>query len=291
MNSKVKQSLRENASLSDIAAGLACSVIKNCLFKVLKINNLNCLGDNIVAQGGTFRNDAVYRALELLSGKLVSSTDHPELMGALGAALYAKEMVSGKAAASGALGAALYAKKMVSVKAAAIGASGAALYAKEMVGGKAAAIGASGAALYAKKMVSGKAAAIGASGTALSAKEMVSGKTAATGITPLTDLQNIETRELNCKGCSNKCAVLCFKFANGNICYAGNKCEKVFYDKSTAPKKGFNAFELKNEVLFGMRTAGRGKKMGIPRVLNMYENYPFWKTLFEQCGFEPVLSP
>jgi predicted nucleotide-binding protein (sugar kinase/HSP70/actin superfamily) len=104
-------------------------------------------------------------------------------------------------------------------------------------------------------------------------------------------LQNIETRELNCKGCSNKCAVLCFKFANGNICYAGNKCEKVFYDKSTAPKKGFNAFELKNEVLFGMRTAGRGKKMGIPRVLNMYENYPFWKTLFEQCGFEPVLSP
>ena len=91
MNSKVKQSLRENASIGDIAAGLAYSVVKNCLFKVLKMNNLNVLGDNIVVQGGTFRNDAVYRALELLSGKKISSTDMPEMMGALGAALYAKK--------------------------------------------------------------------------------------------------------------------------------------------------------------------------------------------------------
>ena len=90
MNSKVKQSLRENATIGDISAGLAYSVVKNCLFKVLKIANLNVLGDNIVVQGGTFKNDAVYRALELLSGKSVSATDHPELMGALGAALYAK---------------------------------------------------------------------------------------------------------------------------------------------------------------------------------------------------------
>ncbi|MDD3079555.1 MAG: BadF/BadG/BcrA/BcrD ATPase family protein [Paludibacter sp.] len=90
MNSKVKQSLREDASIGDIAAGLAYSVVKNCLFKVLKINNLNSLGNNIVVQGGTFRNDAVYRAIELLSEKNVSSTDMPEMMGALGAGLYAK---------------------------------------------------------------------------------------------------------------------------------------------------------------------------------------------------------
>ncbi|MDR0547592.1 MAG: hypothetical protein LBG77_08480 [Dysgonamonadaceae bacterium] len=92
MNSKVKQSLRENATIGDIAAGLAYSAVKNCLFKVLKINNLKILGENIVVQGGTFRNDAVYRALELLSGKTVCSTDMPEMMGALGAALYAKKM-------------------------------------------------------------------------------------------------------------------------------------------------------------------------------------------------------
>jgi predicted CoA-substrate-specific enzyme activase len=91
MNSKVKQSLRENASIGDIAAGLAYSVVKNCLFKVLKINNLKILGDNIVVQGGTFRNDAVYRALELLSSKTVCSTNMPEMMGAFGAALYAKK--------------------------------------------------------------------------------------------------------------------------------------------------------------------------------------------------------
>lgn len=96
MNSKVKQSLRENATIGDIAAGLAYSVVKNCLFKVLKINNLNTLGNNIVVQGGTFRNDAVYRALELLSGKTVSSTDMPEMMGAFGAALYAKKMTATK---------------------------------------------------------------------------------------------------------------------------------------------------------------------------------------------------
>ncbi|MDR3328455.1 MAG: acyl-CoA dehydratase activase [Prevotellaceae bacterium] len=91
MNSKVKQALRENASIGDIAAGLAYSVVKNCLFKVLKISNLNILGENIVIQGGTFRNNAVYRALELLSEKSVSTTDMPEMMGALGAALYAKK--------------------------------------------------------------------------------------------------------------------------------------------------------------------------------------------------------
>jgi len=91
MNSKVKQSLRENAGLGNISAGLAYSVMKNCLFKVLGMSNLNRLGEHIVVQGGTFRNDAVYRALELLSGKSVSSTDQPELMGAFGAALYARK--------------------------------------------------------------------------------------------------------------------------------------------------------------------------------------------------------
>lgn len=90
MNSKVKQSLRENASVGDISAGLAYSVIKNALFKVLKLKNFNELGDTIVVQGGTFRNPAVYRALEQLTGKKLTSTDTPEMMGAFGAAIHAK---------------------------------------------------------------------------------------------------------------------------------------------------------------------------------------------------------
>ncbi|MDR0829405.1 MAG: acyl-CoA dehydratase activase-related protein [Prevotellaceae bacterium] len=128
----------------------------------------------------------------------------------------------------------------------------------------------------------------------------------------LIDLQNIETRELACNGCTNKCSVLRFKFPNGNISYAGNKCEKVFFSKNSVKTKGFNAFEVKNSILFSTRitqierinTDNTNKisenlsnpcypcaKIGIPRILNIYENFPFWKTLFEECGFEVVLSP
>ena len=89
MNSKVKQFLREGAEVGDISAGLAYSVVKNCLYKVLKLTNTDMLGGNIVVQGGTMRNLAVVRALELETGKSVRFSDMPELMGAYGAALYA----------------------------------------------------------------------------------------------------------------------------------------------------------------------------------------------------------
>jgi predicted CoA-substrate-specific enzyme activase len=89
MNSKVKQSLRENATTADIAAGLSYSVIKNCLFKVLKFNDLQELGDNIVVQGGAFKNASIQRALEVVTGKKVTCSKIPELMGAYGAALIA----------------------------------------------------------------------------------------------------------------------------------------------------------------------------------------------------------
>lgn len=218
MNSKVKQSLRENAGNDDIAAGLAYSVVKNCLFKVLKISNLNLLGEHIVVQGGTFRNDAVYRALEMLSGKTVSSTDHPELMGALGAALYSQR-------------------------------------------------------LWEKKQDE----------TTFSGKEA------------LFDLTTIDSKELTCKGCTNMCSVLRFKFNNGNISYAGNKCEKVFFNKNVERREGYNAFDQKNDILFSRpvnaENISKGKTIGIPRVLNMFDNYPFWHTLFTECGFNVRLSP
>lgn len=240
MNSKVKQALRENATFGDIAAGLAYSVVKNCLYKVLKITNLNQLGDNIVVQGGTFRNDAVFRALELLSGKKVSCTDNPELMGAFGAALYALEK----------------------------------FYRKDPV--------------PERSVLNGDGITLPGPGT-------------------------VNKRELSCKGCNNRCTVLRFTFDNGNICHAGNKCEKVFYNKALAPEKGYNAFDRKNEILFGdpcftgkvtekeaefqpgvephIQQTGKKHRIGIPRALNMYENYPFWKALFDGCGIDTVLSP
>ena len=216
MNSKVKQSLRENAGVDDIAAGLAYSVVKNCLFKVLKIANLNVLGDHIVVQGGTFKNDAVYRALELLSGKSVSSTDHPELMGAFGAALYAQHQWKLSPHSSS--------------------------FRKEAV---------------------------------------------------FQCMENVQTSELQCKGCTNTCSILRFKFHNGNICYAGNKCEKIFHSSSKSSIKGYNAFDRKNEILFNRETAEQPCKanIGIPRVLNMFDNYPFWHALFTACGYKVTLSP
>ena len=90
MNSKVKQAMREGADISDIAAGLSYSVVKNCLFKVLKMPSPKELGKHIVVQGGTFKNHSVIRALERLTGAQVRFTQYPELMGAFGAALYAK---------------------------------------------------------------------------------------------------------------------------------------------------------------------------------------------------------
>ena len=90
MNSKVKQAMREGADVADIAAGFSYSVIKNCLFKVLKLRSLDELGSHIVVQGGTFKNHSVVRALERLTGLTVRFTDCPELAGAYGAALYAR---------------------------------------------------------------------------------------------------------------------------------------------------------------------------------------------------------
>ena len=211
MNSKVKQSLRENAGIDDIAGGLAYSVVKNCLFKVLKISNINALGENIVVQGGTFRNDAVYRALELLSGKKVSATDYPELMGAFGAAIYA----------------------------------------------------------------------------------FSNNKEQKTEHKNNFDVPKYTNKELNCKGCTNQCSIVRFDFENGNVCYAGNKCEKIFFSKNSAKEKGYNFFDKKNEIIFKINDllTKNKTKIGIPRALNLYENFPFWKTLFENCGFEVKLSP
>jgi len=92
MNSKVKQAMRDGASVEDIAAGFSYSVIKNCLYKVLKLQSIKELGDHIVVQGGTFNNRSVVRALELLTDCSVRIAPCPELMGAYGAALYSLEM-------------------------------------------------------------------------------------------------------------------------------------------------------------------------------------------------------
>ena len=91
MNSKVKQAQKEGATVADISSGLAYSVIKNALFKVIKLSDPSQLGKNVVVQGGTFYNDAVLRSFEKISGVNVVRPDIAGIMGAFGAALIAKE--------------------------------------------------------------------------------------------------------------------------------------------------------------------------------------------------------
>lgn len=209
MNSKVKQVLREGATVDDIAAGLAYSVVKNCLYKVLKLKDVSELGRHIVVQGGTMRNDAVVRALELLTGAEVIRCDIPELMGAFGCALYARR--------------------------------------------------------YGKREMS---------------------------LDDILSQADYSTHELHCRGCNNQCQVFRYRFANGKDYYSGNRCEKVFTN-GAKEEPGGNAYHFKNDLLFG-RAARQVEHpvltLGIPRSLNMYENFPFWHTLFTACGIQVCLS-
>ena len=94
MNSSVKQSQKDGATVEDISAGLSISVVKNALYKVIRVGSASELGEHVVVQGGTFYNDAVLRAFERELGKNVIRPAIAGLMGAYGAALYSKKCVS-----------------------------------------------------------------------------------------------------------------------------------------------------------------------------------------------------
>ena len=109
------------------------------------------------------------------------------------------------------------------------------------------------------------------------------------------------SRPLHCKGCDNQCLVVKYTFANGKNYYSGNRCERVFTNGETQQDKGINVYALKNQLLFGADDADRKTQqptekresklvIGLPRCLNMFEDYPFWHTLFEACGIETLLS-
>ncbi len=214
MNSKVKQAQKEGASVSDISAGLAYSVIKNAIYKVIKITDPKDLGENIVVQGGTFYNEAVLRSFELLSKCEVVRPDIAGIMGAFGAALIAREHYNGEETTM------LTIEKINSLK--------------------------------------------------------------------------IEASMARCKGCTNNCQLTINRFTGGRQFISGNRCERGLgkeKNKDNIP----NLFEYKLKRLFSYQPleddkAYRGK-VGIPRVLNQYENYPFWFTFFTELGYKVILSP
>jgi predicted CoA-substrate-specific enzyme activase len=217
MNSRVKQALREGAEINDISAGLAYSVIKNALHKVLKVTNTDLLGDHIVVQGGTFRNPAVQKAMEGLLGKPVTCPDLAELMGAYGAALTARDSYRSN------------------------------------------------------------------------------GPEAST----LVELERLESvidydkRLIRCRGCENNCAVTKMIFPNGNVFYSGNRCEKIYSNSGKAEREGISLPAIKYDLLFARNMEPDSSPrltVGIPRVLNQFENFPFWNTLFVECGIKVQLS-
>ena len=214
MNSKVKQAQKEGATVGDIAAGLSYSVIKNAIQKVIKVRDPKELGENIVVQGGTFYGDAILRSFELVSSRRVVRPDIPGLMGALGAALIAKERFEE-----------------------------------------------------------------GIESNILLKHEL--------------DSFTYETKRANCGRCGNNCSLTINIFSDGKRYITGNRCEKgAGIEKGT--KKIPNLYEYKYNRTFDYESlpkeeARRGT-VGIPRVLNMYENYPFWHTFFTDLGFRVVLS-
>ncbi|MDA3901104.1 MAG: acyl-CoA dehydratase activase [Spirochaetes bacterium] len=216
MNTKVKQALREGASIEDISAGLSFSVIKNTLYKVLKLTDSKPLGENIVLQGGTFKNNSILRAFEQLTGREIIRPDIPELMGAFGCALKAMD---------------LYKENRSDT------------------------------------VFPGVAAA-------------------------LTDVET-EKKIINCKGCENKCQVTKLTFPNGNHFYIGNNCERIFTNNTEVVERGENLVSEKRDIIFRRNLSARkprGIRIGIPRILNMFENFPFWATFFNDCGIDVVLS-
>ncbi|MCH5249755.1 MAG: 2-hydroxyacyl-CoA dehydratase [Lachnospiraceae bacterium] len=215
MNSKVKQAQKEGAEVSDISAGLAYSVIKNALFKVIKVSDASELGRHIVVQGGTFYNDAVLRSFEKIADCEAIRPDIAGIMGAFGAALIARNNY------------------------------------KEG---------------YRSTMLT---------------------------IDKINSLQ-FDTSMAKCKGCTNNCRLTINKFTGGRQYISGNRCERGL-GKSKNENGIPNLFDYKLKRIFGYEPlpadeAKRGT-VGIPRVLNMYENYPFWFTFFTRLGYRVILSP
>ena len=215
MNSKVKQAQKEGAEVSDISAGLAYSVIKNALYKVIKVSDASELGKHIVVQGGTFYNDAVLRSFEKIANCQAIRPDIAGIMGAFGAALIARE------------------------------------------------------------------------------RYQEGEKTSMLSIDQINSLQ-YTTSMANCRGCTNNCRLTINKFSGGRKYISGNRCERGLgkeKNKAHIP----NLFDYKYKRIFSYEPLSTDKatrgQVGIPRVLNMFENYPFWYTFFTELKYQVVLSP
>ncbi len=237
MNSSVKQAQKEGASMEDIAAGLCYSVVRNALYKVIKLRDSGELGDTVVVQGGTFLNDAVLRAFELLTERKVTRPNIAGLMGAYGAALTAR------------------------------------MHYSDVADG------------LDDDAEDADAKHVSIDGVEHTASGIVSGD-------ELDHLSMTTERDV-CKLCQNHCKLTITTFQDGSRYVTGNRCERGGDAKRKRSDRP-NLYDYKYKRCFAYRRltdkkATRGE-IGIPRVLNMYENYPFWFTLLTSLGFKVMIS-
>lgn len=233
MNSSVISEQKNGKTPDDIMAGLCNSVIENVFTKVIRLSNMKTLGDNIVVQGGTFRNDAVLRSLELFTKREVIRAPYPGEMGAIGIALLTKKRLEEK------------------------------------------------------------------------------GIKSSTFIT-WSDLENFSYKQesgLICRLCSNNCNRTRVSFSNGGDFITGNRCEKgeILTDPKDSETKAklsvlkmknsetSDIFTLRGKLLFkdydpGILSPKKDITIGIPRVLEFWNSFPFWNAFFTSLGFKVVLS-
>lgn len=259
MNSSVKQAQKEGASIEDIAAGLCYSVVRNALYKVIKLRDSGELGDTVVVQGGTFLNDAVLRAFELLTEREVTRPNIAGLMGAFGAALTAR----------------MHYEDIADDDNAHVGADG------RSVDAAAAEESAAGdepnAAAHAGEIV--------VDGVRHTVSSILTGEA-------LNEMSMTTERDV-CKLCQNHCKLTITTFSDGSRFVTGNRCERGGDAKKKRSDRP-NLYDYKYKRCFAYRRltdkkATRGE-IGVPRALNMYENYPFWFTLLTSLGFKVMIS-
>ncbi|MCL2322302.1 MAG: acyl-CoA dehydratase activase-related protein, partial [Oscillospiraceae bacterium] len=215
MNSRVKQAQKEGADVADISAGLSYSVIKNALYKVIKIRNKEEMGDKIIVQGGTFYNDSVLRAFEFVSERNAVRPDIAGLMGAYGAAIIACERWSSEESS----------------------------------------------------------------------------------FVKLNELEKFSSSSQmkRCGLCQNNCLLTVNSFNDGRSFISGNRCERGAGIEKAKEEEVPNLFKYKLKTIFAYpplkKEEAKHGTVGIPRVLNVYENYPLWATFFKELGFRVMLSP
>ncbi|MBQ7003068.1 MAG: 2-hydroxyacyl-CoA dehydratase [Oscillospiraceae bacterium] len=213
MNSSVKQAQKDGATVEDISAGLSSSIIKNAIYKVIRAKSVDELGKNIVVQGGTFLNDAVLRCFEREIGRNVIRPAISGLMGAFGAALYAKEQVQTQEQES--------------------------------------------------RLISPEA----------------------------LEAFSYTSKNIRCGGCTANCLLNVIRFSDGGKFVSGNRCEKGAGIKRTFEVP--DLYTYKYDSLFQLaktQPAVSRAKVGLPMVLNFYEQLPFWHTLFTRLGFTVEIS-